>query len=74
MVRICQSCYRGGKCRFVQICRDRPRELFHAMSMGKAPPRSVSLPKLERKLSQGLALSSAELKSMRKAAPLAAVH
>ena len=42
------------------------------MSMGKAPPRSVSLPRLERKVSQGLALSHGEMKVMRKATALAA--
>ena len=41
------------------------------MSMGKAPSRSVSLPKLERKVQEGLALSHGEMKIMRKATALA---
>ena len=40
--------------------------------MGKAPSRSVSLPKLERKVQEGLALSPGEMKVMRKATALAA--
>ena len=39
--------------------------------MGKAPSRSVSLPKLERKVQEGLALSHGEMKIMRKATALA---
>ena len=42
-----------------------------SMSMGKAPMRSVSLPKLERKVQEGLALSHGEMKIMRKATALA---
>ena len=38
------------------------------MSMGKAPPRAVSLPKLERKVSQGLILSHGEIRMMRQGA------
>ena len=41
--------------------------------MGFAPVRP-HLPKLEQKLSEGLILSNAELKTLRKAAPLAAVR
>ena len=41
--------------------------------MGFAPVRP-HLPKLEQKLSEGLILSNAELKILRKAAPLAAVR
>ena len=39
--------------------------------MGKAPSRSVSLPKLERKVQEGLALSHGEMKFMRRATALA---
>ena len=39
--------------------------------MGKAPSRSVSLPKLERKVQEGLALSHGEMKFMRRAKALA---
>ena len=42
-------------------------------TMGFAPVRP-HLPKLEQKLSEGLILSNAELKTLRKAAPLAAVR